>query len=918
MACLTRDNIINNGGVVTENADGTVSVFVNNSGVLIPNQLNKACCVLLKETYIFDTDKQICKWGSGTKITTLTEPVKITVNPINNDGALFLISSDESCALNVSFDYLFNISCENLYAILNDTTVNSAQVEIIQNIKLYTGLVENNEEDCEILDNKIAEIKNSIELTNYSIFCDKIPIVKIAQNVVALNTDNIFSNTAFGKNLVTKQDTVLPNTQYDTVNYCLTEPTGLDEWSKILGTKYQAFLDGSPTSYTCDDVIALKAVQDKIGGVLFPCDVPFGTKSKLVNDLKTYSAEKVTCENNLAALEAALVNFNAQLLVVGDSIITAPIDFFETLDVSVTIEVINGATLQTVFTDNFFPAIGHGNLYNHLTTKEASGFYVCGTDIAGSIGLSGCTPFLLPTLAVIPPTNIGPCDDVIKEPRNNASSCDLINASITKDLFIESGLDDNTSGKTEFAHTLPNNALVSNWLNYNFSITDAEVLELIRDKKVKLTVNINKIGSDFCVLLDNIVLDRDCEKVITHNLFVTESPSFNLEKIVDNKKSWNNKVDSARRFLIASNQNTNLIRETDYEATDDRLIINTKEVDLNINIAAAIENDVWRYILDNPCLLSAACLNTIFTGTTTATTYHKQFEDVEEFDFEDDDYYCFEDDPDCTGSTHIIITSRTESTCCDPCACVSKQFQDDDCFFFQDLSDYNFQNENGNSLKSLCCGDQNDFSKLIFSPFSAITTISDFISYVSTELIDAKNRQTILGYATLRALYDRYLKSSFYCANPSSAFSYMTIEGFSKLVGDYWSDIVEQVVPATTIWGSVKIYSNTVFDQQKFKYKSYTALFGANPYHLQKVSSPVFGEAGACQSVDVLSVNIDVAASGETIGVGIGDGKFNKVCIAQMNMGSEFIGSVQIQYGTTFEIEENAAVSIFHLGKYSS
>jgi hypothetical protein len=33
---------------------------------------------------------------------------------------------------------------------------------------------------------------------------------------------------------------------------------------------------------------------------------------------------------------------------------------------------------------------------------------------------------------------------------------------------------------------------------------------------------------------------------------------------------------------------------------------------------------------------------------------------------------------------------------------------------------------------------------------------------------------------------------------------------------------VEQVIPATTIWGSVKVYGNTIFDQQKFQYKKGT------------------------------------------------------------------------------------------------
>ncbi len=840
MSCLTSENIENNGGFINENSDGSVSVFINNNGILIPNQLNKICCESLKNTYFFDIDKQICKWGTGTTITNLTEPVKITINPIGNDGALFLINDNETCALNISFDYLFNVNCEKLGDILNDTTINSSQIELITNIKLYTGLIENTKADCDIIRNNIDELNKQISQTNYSIFCDMIPIIPISQNIVPLNQNNSFSNTAFGNTSIPQSPVILPNTQYETVNYCLTEPLGLNEWSKILGVKYQAFLNGDSLSYTCDDVIAIKAVHDNIGGVLFNCTTEFGVKSNLVNDLNILLTDKTNCETYLSVLENNLVNYNNQLEIIGDTIITAPIDFFETLDVSVTLEVISGLNqTQTVFVDNFFPAIGHGNLYNYLISNNSSGFYVCGNPSPDSIGLSGCTPFILPTKAVSTSDNTNPCDIINKEPRDNASSCDLINKSISSDLFIESGLDSDSIGKDTFINTLPNNSFVSNWINYSVDITDVDILELIRDKKVKITININKIGGDFCVLLDNIVLNRNCEKVISNSIFVTESPSFNLEKVIDNKKSWNDKTN--RKFFIGTNTNTNIIRETNYDVNDDKLIINTKEIDLDINISSAIENDVWRYMLDNPCLLSGVC----------------------------------------------------DTNCCDPCSCLNKQFQDDECFSFQDSVPYNFMDDNIIGGKG-CCGDMIDFNKIKTTPLSAITTLQDFKYFISTELIDAKSRQTILGYGTLKALYDRYLNSSLYCSNTSSSFSYMTIENFAKLVGDYWSDIVEQVIPATTIWGSVKIYSNTIFDQQKFKYKSYSTLFGGNPYSGKIVSSPINGEYGICQGVSVVSVPIDISNTGITIG--IGDGKYDQVCLSQMNYGSEFIGSVKVIY----------------------
>ncbi len=48
---------------------------------------------------------------------------------------------------------------------------------------------------------------------------------------------------------------------------------------------------------------------------------------------------------------------------------------------------------------------------------------------------------------------------------------------------------------------------------------------------------------------------------------------------------------------------------------------------------------------------------------------------------------------------------------------------------------------------------------------------------------------------------------------------YNKMDEVANKIGDNWVDVIEQVIPATTIWGNVKVYENTVFDQQKFKYK---------------------------------------------------------------------------------------------------
>ena len=125
------------------------------------------------------------------------------------------------------------------------------------------------------------------------------------------------------------------------------------------------------------------------------------------------------------------------------------------------------------------------------------------------------------------------------------------------------------------------------------------------------------------------------------------------------------------------------------------------------------------------------------------------------------------------------------------------------------------------SFSDTCCGDNFtvDFDKLTTEPLENATTNEKFDMMMNTELVDAKTRKTISAYPTLRALYDRYMDSVRYTGLQSSAYDYQKMDDVANKVGDNWVDIVEQVIPATTIWGSVKVYENTVFDQQKFQYK---------------------------------------------------------------------------------------------------
>jgi hypothetical protein len=427
-------------------------------------------------------------------------------------------------------------------------------------------------------------------------------------------------------------------------------------------------------------------------------------------------------------------------------------------------------------------------------------------------------------------------------PTINNTDCSNILDGLVQSLYEESGLsattDDCTSFSTTFSNSLSNNIFASNWLKFNTSITDPNIIDLIANKKIKVSLKINHTCSNICILLDNIVFNKSCTSVKETNIFVTSSPGFEIEKLRDNKKSWIKKdVLTNRDFKITNNNGSNAIRQTNYNVEDERLVLNSKEIDLDISLASAIETDVWCYVVDNPCLL--------------------------------------------TGVTN-----------CDPCGdCQYKSFQDNECFEFMDGNPYIFMDGtySGSAYTNDCCGDNRlDFNSLLTQPLSAVTVVEDFEYYLTSELIDVKNRQTISGYPTLRALYDRYLSSLDFCGTKSSAFDYLTIDQFANLVGDYWVDIIEQVIPSTTLWGSVKVYSNTIFDQQKFKYKSYSTLLCSNPFYGDNVLNPI-------------NTNIGVTSSPPIV--------CDKVWIAQMNSGSEFIGTVSIMGSTVCSNLDGPAIS---------
>jgi hypothetical protein len=114
---------------------------------------------------------------------------------------------------------------------------------------------------------------------------------------------------------------------------------------------------------------------------------------------------------------------------------------------------------------------------------------------------------------------------------------------------------------------------------------------------------------------------------------------------------------------------------------------------------------------------------------------------------------------------------------------------------------------------------------------------------------------------------------------------------FAGLIGNYWIELFEQVIPSTTIWTSNYIYGNTLYDQQKFKYRSGSVF----PYSVSTIYEGILPMPATSQN------NVPVHSDVYVVG---GDGlcksyvTCDNIYYYNGDCGSEFIGAVTIGTNT--------------------
>ena len=103
-------------------------------------------------------------------------------------------------------------------------------------------------------------------------------------------------------------------------------------------------------------------------------------------------------------------------------------------------------------------------------------------------------------------------------------------------------------------------------------------------------------------------------------------------------------------------------------------------------------------------------------------------------------------------------------------------------------------------------------------------TFFEFAQTFWLNTINVRNRQFSSngktgGYPTLESIFWRYLQSNETIGIPNDNFSYKTMMEYVNGLGDYWIRLVEQMVPATTIWNTGVRLENSIFHRQKFVWR---------------------------------------------------------------------------------------------------
>jgi len=148
-------------------------------------------------------------------------------------------------------------------------------------------------------------------------------------------------------------------------------------------------------------------------------------------------------------------------------------------------------------------------------------------------------------------------------------------------------------------------------------------------------------------------------------------------------------------------------------------------------------------------------------------------------------------------------------------------------------------------------------------------TFYEFYKTFWLNMINVRNRQIssdgkTSGYPTLQSLFWKYLTMYQDTGLTNDNFGYQNMIEYINGLGDFWIKLIEQFVPATTIWNTGTKFENSIFHRQKFIYRMQRGC----QLVLQEVVGPVTTGTLQTNGCDSYTFNIDIPSI-QNIGDGL-------------------------------------------------
>ena len=116
------------------------------------------------------------------------------------------------------------------------------------------------------------------------------------------------------------------------------------------------------------------------------------------------------------------------------------------------------------------------------------------------------------------------------------------------------------------------------------------------------------------------------------------------------------------------------------------------------------------------------------------------------------------------------------------------------------------------------------FQPTYINPEPKKKTFFEFYQTFWENMINVRDRQYIFdgktgGYPNLQSVFWKYIESEQTVGIPNNQYTYQKLIDYVNGIGPYWTKLIEQMIPATTIWNGGTKLENSIFNKEKFVYR---------------------------------------------------------------------------------------------------